>query len=323
MPNYPLKIGILYDRPEDYPEITGPEDRFAEFEPESTIQAMEDAIHYLGHEAIRIGAPKELLKQKQDIDLIWNIAEGYGTRNREAWGPVLCEMYPIPCLGSDASTLSISLDKVMTKMLCSSINIPTPKWQVQPLSDDFHLWEDIFPVFVKPRYEGTAKGIGPQNVIHNNHDLKKRVSELKKIYRQDVLVEIFLPGNEYTSATVGYPLKSLPVLQRALHKNTKVGLHTIKNESDEAYEISHHLPLKLEEQLKKWSLQICEIMNVKDYARIDYKMDEAGNPYFLEINPLPTFAIDNTFAILAEIEGKAYDEYLGEILDEAIKRIMK
>lgn len=318
-----LKIGILYDRPEDYPDIQGPDDRFAEFEPESTIRAMEDAIHFLGYESIRIGAPKELLNGRPKVDVIWNIAEGYGSRNREAWGPVLCEMYHIPCLGSDAFTLSISLDKVTTKQLCRSINIPTPKWQVQPLHDNFHPWEDIFPVFVKPRYEGTAKGIGTQNVVQNNSELEQRVIELKKKYRQDVLVEIFLPGNEYTSAVAGYPLTSLPVLQRALHKNTKVGFHAIKNESDEDYEISHHLPLKLEEQFKEWSLQICEIMNVKDFARFDYKMDEAGNPYFLEINPLPTFAVDNTFAILAEIEGKPYDEYLGKILEEAIKRITK
>jgi len=322
MHNKRLTIGILYDRPDDYPDVKGPSDRFAEFEPESTIEAMEAAIQYLGHDALRIGAPKELLKHRPEVDLIWNIAEGHTTRNREAWAPVLCEMHRIPCLGSDAATLSLSLDKVMTKQLCQFLDIPTPKWQVQHFQQPFQPWEYDFPVFVKPRYEGTAKGIDSHSVINNNRDLEHFVDDLKKQYQQDVLVEFFLPGNEYTCAVAGYPLKPLPLLQRALHRNSKVGLHAIKNSFEDDYELSHHLPCKLEEQLQAWTMKLSSFMEIKDFARIDNKMDEAGNPYFLEINPLPTFAVDNTFAIIAEIEGKSYEEYLGRILEQAIERLL-
>ncbi len=70
------KIGIAYDRPEDYPGIEGPEDRFAEFEPESTIIAMEEAITESGFIPIRLGGPHAILKQKPDVDIVWNIAEG-------------------------------------------------------------------------------------------------------------------------------------------------------------------------------------------------------------------------------------------------------
>ncbi len=323
MPEQSLRIGILYDHPDDYPEVIGPEDQFAEFEPESTIQAMESAIEILGHEPVRIGSPRSLLETKPDCDFIWNIAEGYGTRNREAWAPVLCELRNIPCIGSDAYTLSTSLDKAATKELGRKIDIPTPQWSIHKKGDSFERWNGPFPVFIKPRYEGTAKGINTDSVIFDNETLEKKVLKLSEWYQQDVLIEVFLPGDEYTCAVAGTPLKALPVLQRALHSQSKIGIHAVKPvaEADNDYSISHHLPETLESQIQEWSLHICEAMEVLDFARLDFKMDEAGNPYFLEINPLPTFAVDNTFAILAELDGISYPVYLAGILNQAIDRI--
>ncbi len=315
-----MRIGLLYDRPEDYPEADGPADRFAEFEPESTIEAMEATVSLLGHEPVRIGAPKQLSGRKPDIDLIWNIAEGYGTRNREAWAPVLCELHGIPCLGSDAHTLSISLDKALTKIICRSVNVPTPAWQIFSEGDNMFPWHGPWPVFLKPRYEGTAKGIGSESVVRNSDDLTNRIRYLIKKYRQDVLAEVFLPGAEFTCAVAGTPLRALPVLERAVHAVNRVGLHTVLHEPghEDFIHLTHHLPAELERQLQGWSLKICHELGVCDFARIDFKLDEAGNAYFLEINPLPTFAIDNTFAILAELEGRNYPEYLAGIIDEAI-----
>jgi D-alanine-D-alanine ligase len=62
-------------------------------------------------------------------------------------------------------------------------------------------------------------------------------------------------------------------------------------------------------------------MQVRDFARLDFKCDSDGNPFFLEINPLPTFAVDNTFAILAEIRGEPYEEFLAGVLKQAINRV--
>lgn len=322
MPVLSLKIGILYDRPEDYPDTSGPHDRFAEFEPESTIRAMEEAVCELGHKPIRLGAPFNLLTESTGCDLVWNIAEGYGTRNREAWAPVLCELRDLPFLGSDAYTLSLSLDKAATKQLVQNIDVPTPKWTVYKPGKSFEPWDGPFPVFVKPRYEGTAKGISEQSVILDNENLRKHVIDLSEKYQQDILIEVFLSGDEYTCAVAGTPLHAKPVLQRALHNRTKIGFHAVKSSRENDYTISHHLPQSLEHQLHNWSLKICDALDIRDFARLDFKTDECGNPYFLEINPLPTFAIDNTFAILAEMEGIPYPAYLSKILKEAIGRVI-
>ncbi|MDI6401697.1 hypothetical protein QLX67_06810 [Balneolaceae bacterium ANBcel3] len=323
----PLRIGIVYDRPEDYDHPEGPPDRFAEFEPDSTIKAMEEAIRYLGHIPLRIGSPHKLLSPPSDVDLIWNIGEGYGTRNREAWAPVLCEMHELPYVGSDALTLSMTLDKALTKEMASHIGIPTTPFSVVPyssdqkltLSSDEHLL-DTFPLFIKPRYEGTAKGISPLSIISTREQLISSILKLMNEYRQDILVEPFLPGPELTCAVAGYPLIPLPVMERGIHRSG-LGSHVPGLKPSDPIQTFDVLSPELESRIAAWSKALSEKMHILDFARFDFKLDAQGNPYFLEVNPLPTFATDSTFAILAELEQKPYPEYLGEILSHAIRRL--
>lgn len=329
MPNAqcPMTIGLLFDTPSDYPHVTGPGDRFAEFEPESTIRIMEETVQLLGHEPVRVGAPAAMLGTRPEIDLIWNISEGYGTRNREAWGPVLAEMWNIPMLGSDALTLSVSLDKHLTKQIARSVGVPTSEWVSLLGGHEVHkVPSDWFPVFAKPRYEGTAKGIGTWSKCDDRDSLSVVVDRLAGEYGQAVLIEPWLPGAEYTVALIGSPLKTLPVLERALHAPTGIGIHAVSahDQSADRQAFTHDLlDPELEANLQSWSLELCREMGVRHFARLDFKCDAYGNPMFLEINPLPTFAGDNTFGILAEIDGVTPSAFLAKHLAACVDESMR
>lgn len=313
-----MKIGILYDRIEEYPDVDGATDRFAEFEPESTIKVMEAAIRHAGHEPVRLGGPLSILKQKPDIDLVWNISEGYGTRNREAWGPALLEMYGIPFLGSDALTLSVSLDKRLTKIVAVSLGIPVPGTRYSVLGEESSGPRSTSNGLrlAKPRYEGTAKGLSAASIVETEDELNAAVARIHEVYKQDAIVEPFLAGPEFTVAVMGQPLKAYPVLERGLDAATKLGSHVVKDGGEVL--VSGSLTPELEATLHEWSLRLCDELGVRHFARLDFKCDEAGNPFFLEINPLPTFAVDQTFAILAELEGVEFGEWLGERVREMI-----
>jgi D-alanine-D-alanine ligase len=318
------RIGIIFDKPDEYAHlpITSP-DQFHEFEPESTIQAMESAIKQLGFEPVRLGGPLRLLTQKPQVEVIWNIGEGFGTRNREAWAPVLAELYEIPLLGSDALTLSISLDKSRTKQIARSVGIPTSDWIIADFNQKKWPNWTHFPAFVKPRYEGTAKGILPSSVVNNLTELTREVERQWNLYQQDILLEKWLPGAEYTCAVSGYPMKAHTVLERGIEKSSKIGIHALESKGIEVtdYELTHQVNGELERKIQSWSEQLCRELEVLDFARLDFKCDAEGNPQFLEINTLPTFAVDNTFAILAELEGKPYPVFLAEILNSGLKRL--
>ncbi len=160
----PLAFGLVYDMPGSYPRrASDPPDAEAEYEPEATVRALEDAVRRLGHRPVRIGSPRDLLTrigrdELPDLDVALTIAEGHGGRNREAWAPVLLEMAEIPALGSDALTLSLTLDKAWACAVVAAAGVPVPAGAfVRSGAEavDLELGA-AFPWFVKPRWEGSA-----------------------------------------------------------------------------------------------------------------------------------------------------------------------
>jgi D-alanine-D-alanine ligase len=327
-----MRIGLVYDLFDDYPWRAGdPPDADAEYEPAETVEVLEGALALLGHESVRIGTARALLTQLGSlrVDAVINIAEGIRGRNREGEVPTLLEMAGIPFLGSDALTLSLSLDKAWTKDLAVAAGVPTPAYRTYRRSTeiDAALLPGPFPLFVKPRYEGTAKGITPASRVDDVGSLRTQVDRVGDAYGQDAIVEPFVAGGgEFTVAVIGNdPPEALPVLQRAVEKKTRIGLHALEKrgmpENAFEYEIEGSLDAALERGLQDLAIRVYDKLLCRDFARIDFRVDAHGRPWFIEINPLPTFAPDGTFAIIAELTGRSYEAFLADVLGRAFARI--
>jgi D-alanine-D-alanine ligase len=324
-----LRIGLVYDLLGSAP--AGPPDADAEYEPVETVEALEGAIRLAGHEPVRLGSPRELLAALgkgalPKLDAAWNIAEGWGTRNREAWAPVLLEMAGIPALGSDALTLSTSLDKAWALDRVAAAGVPVAG---HACADSAAALAGLalppFPLFVKPRWEGTAKGITPASRVEDAAALAREVARVVRDYGQPALIEPFLPGAEYTVTLIGNaPPRALPVLQRALEARTGIGLHALERHAP-AGGFAHALPgalaPALEAELAALAVRAFAALACRDFARADFRLDAAGAPRFLELNPLPTFARDGSFAILAELLGRTLEDLLAEVLSLGLARL--
>lgn len=327
-----MRTGLVYDVFEQYPwRPDDPPDADAEYEPTATVTTIAHAVQHLGHEPVRIGTARDLQAQLHDgltLDAAINIAEGAHSRNREAHAPILLEMAEIPCLGSDALTLSVSLDKAWTKDLAAAAAVRTPSHRVYacPAAIDPEDLPD-FPLFVKPRYEGTSKGITAQSRVETIAALRAQVQQITSTYQQDALVESFVDGGgEFTVAIVGNnPPEALPVLQRAVERTTGIGLHALEHrgapDGEWEYTLGGTLEPTLESRLQHDALRIYEKLECKDFARVDFRVDAEGRPWFLEINPLPTFAPDGTFAIIAELMNRDYTEFLAEVFGRGLHRL--
>jgi D-alanine-D-alanine ligase len=281
---------------------------------------------------VRLGSPRELVSalgrgSLPKLDAAWNIAEGWGTRNREAWAPVLLEMSGIPALGSDALTLSTSLDKAWTLDLVRGAGVPVAGHvsaeSVEALSG--LTLPGPFPLFVKPRWEGTAKGITSASRAPDAAALARAVERVVETYGQPALIEPFLPGAEYTVTLIGNaPPRALPVLQRALEADSGIGLHALERHGP-AGGHTHVLPGTLtpvlEAALADAAVRAFEALRCRDFARADFRLDASGAPRFLELNPLPTFARDGSFAVLAELMGRDFEELLAEVLAHGLRRL--
>ncbi len=329
-----LRIGLVYDLLGTFPARPGdPPDADVEYEPEATVALLEAAVRELGHEPVRLGNPHALLGavgkgELPRLDAALNIAEGVCGRDREAWAPVLLQMADVPCLGSDALTLSATLDKAWATRLVAAAGVPVPFQRVldapsQVESGDF---SGRFPLFVKPRWEGTAKGIRTSSRVEDEAALRREVERIRADYHQPALVEAFLPGAEYTVSVVGHaPPRALPVLQRALDRETGIGVHAVEDELEPARAAEAHAPGELEpaleSELAELALRAFAALECLDFARADFKLDGEGRPHFLEMNPLPTFAPDASFGILAELEGRPAHALVADVIAEALVRL--
>ena len=333
----PLRIGIVYDLLGSYPASPGapvaPVDADAEYEPEATVEALAAAVERLGHLAVRVGSPHDLLAlvgkgEATGLDVAWNIAEGYGSRNREAWVPVLLEMAGIPALGSDALTLSLTLDKAWALKLVAQAGVPVPAQALAFPGQDIDklLLPGQFPLFVKPRWEGTAKGIRSTSRVADRAALAREVARIQRDYDQPALIETFFEGPEYTLTVIGHdPPRALPALQRALDPTTRIGLHALEPHLPPGGTIEPCLPgtlaPALEAELADLAIRVHRAFECRDFSRSDFRLDAAGVPHFLEINPLPTFAPDGSFGILAELAGRDFADLLAEVLAGGLARL--
>jgi D-alanine-D-alanine ligase len=332
----PLTIGLVFETFDTYAPRPGePPDAHVEYEPLETVELLERAVNVLGHRSRRLGGPKVLLSEVAagslgPVDAVWNIAEGYGSRNRESWVPGLLEMAGIPCLGSDGLSLSLSLDKVWANAWAGAAGVPVaPQCALGSRTEAENAeLPGPFPLFVKPRWEGTSKGIRRSSRVENRAALVEEVARIVEGYAQPALVETFLPGAEYTVTVVGHgPPRALPVLQRALESSSRIGLHALEGAGGPVPVggFDHCLPgdlaPELEARLQALALRAFAHFECLDFARVDFRLDAGGAPVFLELNPLPTFAPDGSFGILAELEGRSADSLLAEVLESGLNRL--
>ena len=334
------RVALVYDVLDAFPWRGGdPDDADAEYEPWATVEAIEAGLRAAGAEPVRVGTVRDLVAALPTLraDAAFSIAEGRDGVNREGQAPTLFEIAGLPFLGADALTMSLSLDKAWTNAVVAAAGVPVPPSvavaSVEAL--DVAMARGAvppFPVFVKPRFEGSAKGITPESRCDDAEALRRATERVTRMYRQDALVEAFVAGSEFTVAVVGHdPPRALPALQRAVDVETGIGSHALDRRgsrgrgADAPEDRPHALPgiltPDLEERLHALALTAFDALRCRDFARMDFRVTPTGDPVFLEVNPLPTFAPDGTFAILAELAGEPYDVFLGHLFADALRRI--
>ncbi len=321
-------IGMTYDLKTEYVFKRGdPPDANAEFDHPLTIGVIEDAFQELGHRVVRIGSAEHLLKKLDHlcVDLVFNIAEGLQGRNRESQVPVILEMRGVPYIGADGLTQALTLDKLMAKKIFLAEGIPTPRF-FELHHPDQALPPDIaFPLIVKPRFEGSSKGLSEKSVARSARELRAQAAWLIHTYRQPAIVEEFIQGTEFTVAVIGNdPLEAWPVVQIQIDGQTDLGdlFYTFSRIAEGAgYLVPAKIDRALQEKLKELAVRVYRAVDCRDFGRVDFRVDKAGNPYALEINPLPSLSTEDVFAVLATHLGLSYTQMIGRILDAAVKRL--
>jgi D-alanine-D-alanine ligase len=328
-----LMVGLAYDPRAEYLEMGFGEEETAEFDSDSTIEALEEAIAGLGYDVQRIGSIYELTKRLssgQRWGLVFNIAEGLYGRSREAQAPALLEAYNIPYTFGDPLTLALSLDKAMAKTIIRDAGIPTPAFRLleEAGENDFHDLDfaiEDYPLFLKPNSEGTGKGVSPDSIVRDGMALRRVAKRLQIRYCQPVLVEQYLPGREFTVGILGTgkDARVIGMMEVRFLSTADASIYSYNNKKyyEERVEYKLVRDKKIKEQASDIALKAYNILGCRDAGRIDLRADKNDSLCFLEANPLPGLnPVHSDLPILCGKAGMSYEELISEIVNSALKR---
>lgn len=276
------------------------DDRYAEWDTPETIEAVRAALAEV-HTVSMVEADENFFETMRRLrpEIVFNIAEGFNGVSREAQVPAMLDMLGIPYSGSDPLTLSVCLDKSRTKEILSHYGVPTARFRLVEAMDELSGIDVPLPAMVKPLHEGSSKGIFDSSLVRDRRALESAVEKVLFEYRQPALVEEFLPGREFTVGLLGnHPaLTVLPAVEirfdslpEGVNPIYSYEAKWIWDTSDQPLEI-FECPARVEPALGEAISSICasayRILRCRDWSRIDVRLDAAGHPHIIEVNPLP------------------------------------
>jgi D-alanine-D-alanine ligase len=319
---------------EDEPPL--PDDMLAECDSDETIAAVGHALQER-HQVVFIESDDKAYGRlkRQRPHLVFNIAERVVGPNRESHIPTVCEMLDVPYTGSDPLTLGLCLDKSRAKEILTYHRVPNPAFWIIESAAAIPAGVRL-PAIVKPLYEGSSKGIKNNSLVHGLDELYERVEEVIAIYKQPVIVERFLAGREFTVGVLGNApsYEILPIVEID-HGQLPEGAAPIYSYEAKWLWDTREKPLDifkcpapvsgvLRAKIENVVARTCSVLRIRDWCRVDVRLDEKGEPNILEVNPLPGILPrpeDNScLPKAARTAGYSYSDLIHRVVEEASKR---
>lgn len=204
----------------------------------------------------------------------------------------------IPFTGSGKIASFLEHNKMLAKQRVSDHGIKTAQAKLLPRASSFKE-SDIaltYPIFIKPADGGGGSGINENSVAHNFSQLKAQVEWLHNHCQADALLEVYLPGREFSVGvlkkrfTDDYHLLPLEIVAPESRSGWRfLSSHIKSQDTEKTLEVTDPV---IRHKINKLAIDAFRALGAKDYGRIDIRLDSAGEPYFLEANLLPSLLKD-------------------------------
>ena len=298
---------------------------------QAAIQRIVDALRKGRHQVKTIEGDKDLIDNLEEFmpqvvkgerpGMVFNVSYGIQGQARYTQIPSILEMVGIPYVGSGPLAHSLSLDKVVTKMMLRQHNLPTPEFVVLD-SSGFAAPGLPYPLIVKPKNEAVSFGISTAN---NEDELRRAAQSIFNNFRQPVLAERYIDGREVNVGLIGNsPVEAFPPCEILFDAGGPKIYSYEDKVGRSGRQVNVQCPAELTPEqtveAQRLAIEAFKALNCYDCARVDMRLDNEGNFYILEVNSLPSLGPRGSYVLAAQAVGLDFPRLVNRLVEVASAR---
>ena len=271
-----------------------------------------DALLASGVDATALDAERDVVAvlQRDGYDRAFLILHGRGGEDGLVQGAL--ELAGIPYTGTGVLGSALAMDKFRSKELCSYHGVPTAT--AERLGSVAEVEAAVarigLPAVIKPVAEGSSIGV---SMVQGTQQLAPAFDTARQ--HGDVMIEQYLAGSEVTCAVLHercLPLVSIRAPGEFYDYDAKY------IDDDTEYSCPAPLDAALTERIQQLALQVFAILACRGWARIDFMLDAAGEPQFMECNTAPGMTSHSLVPVAAGAAGIDFPTLCLEILSTSM-----
>ena len=273
-------------------------------------EAVLAALKEKGVNAVGIDVDENILNtiKESNFERVFIILHGRGGEDGVMQG--VLELLGLPYTGSKVLGSALSMDKLRTKQVWLGEGLPTPPYERLNAESNFNdVAEKLgLPVIVKPSREGSSIGMTKVEVSSDLESAWEKAVE----FDDDVIAEKWVTGDEYTVAILQQEI--LPAI-RLKTPNSFYDYEAKYESNTTTYHCPCGLTAEKEKELQKLAMQAFDALGAEGWGRVDFMMDEQGQPWLIEANTVPGMTDHSLVPMAAKAKGIGFEDLVWKILE--------
>lgn len=284
-------------------------------------KAVSAGLEASGHKVTMVDLknPMDLFRVvERDLPDIFFVAlhGGWGEDGR---AQSVLDLAGVPYTGSGPSGCAVSMDKMLSKGCFSSAGLDVPWGMVKKRGDLLSLEEHLSrwgKLVIKPCCGGSTVAT---SIVEELAQVDKALEAVWQL-EERALIEAFIPGRELTVAVLEQ--RGLPSSLSAVEIIPESGFYDYeaKYSGGSQYTSPGDLSSSLYDLISQAAMVAHDASGCKVYSRVDFRLDEEGRPWILEVNSAPGMTSNSLVPKAAFKSGIAFPELLNRIVNESMCR---
>jgi len=280
----------------------------------ASAKSVAEALREAGAEVTELDVKGAGFELPAGTEVVFNVI--HGTFGEDGELQKALEALGVPYTGAGVRSSELAFDKVASKRLFVAQRVPTAEYQILKLPAVPADVKLPLPVCVKPPREGSSVGV---HLVTDAAQLGPALEDCAK-YGSEALVETLITGKELTVGILDD--QALPVI----HIQPRSGFYDINNKypwmsskGGTDYFCPADLPAETTRRVQEAALAAHRALGVEVYSRVDVLLDNAGQPFVLEVNTIPGMTSSSLLPKAARAAGIEFPELCSRIVNLSLK----